>query len=78
MWLAASGCWPADHLDALDHALRANSTLNDRADLATPLLLSSRLATGSRLMPPRSGLERSEFVPWPQPEVSTALPNVRC
>jgi hypothetical protein len=28
------------------------------------LLRSFRLATVSRLSPPRSGLERSDFVPW--------------
>jgi hypothetical protein len=28
-------------------------------------LASSRLANASRLLPPRSGLERSDFVHWP-------------
>jgi hypothetical protein len=46
-------------------ASHANGTLVDRVDLATPLLLSSQLATASRLTPPRSGLERSDFVLWP-------------
>jgi hypothetical protein len=27
MWLAASGCWPEDHLDAVEHPLHANSLL---------------------------------------------------
>jgi hypothetical protein len=27
-----------------------------------------------RLTPPRSGLERSDFVPWPDPEVTTVGP----
>src|SRR5271169_6293350 len=60
MCLAVSECWPADHLDAFDHALRANSTLVDRVDLATPLSLSSRLATGLSAPAPaqRAGAQR--------------------
>jgi len=30
----------------------------------------------SRLLPPRSGLERSDFVPWPEGEVLTCVSNV--
>jgi hypothetical protein len=60
--------WPADHLDVLDHALHPDSALVDRVDLATPLSLSSRLV--SRLLPPRGGLERSDFVLWPVREIS--------
>src|SRR6266545_199745 len=45
-----------------------NSALVDRVDFATPLSLSSRSLPASRLLPPRSGLERSDFVPWPEPE----------
>jgi len=32
------------------------------------------LSQASRLTPPRSGLERSDFVLWPDPEVPTAGP----
>src|SRR5262245_54727716 len=35
-----------------------------RTGLSTPLSLSSQPATASRLLPPRSGLERSDFVHW--------------
>ena len=35
-----------------------------RTGLSTPLSLSSQLVTASRLLPPRSGLERSDFVLW--------------
>jgi hypothetical protein len=49
--------------------LDANSRLVARADVATPLSPSAHLATPSRLLPPRSGLERGDFVPWPGPEV---------
>jgi hypothetical protein len=67
MCLVISRCWPADHLDVLDHALHPDSALVDRVDLATPLSLSSRSV--SRLLPPRSGLERSDFVQWSDREV---------
>jgi hypothetical protein len=63
--MCLAGCWPADDLDVLDHALHPDSALVDRVDLATPLSSSFRLALASRLLPPRSGLERSDFVPWP-------------
>src|SRR5271169_6782297 len=66
MCLAVSECWPADHLDAFDHALRANSTLVDRVDLATPLSLSSRLATGLSAPAPaqRAGAQRLCALAW--------------
>ena len=35
-----------------DHVLHANSTLVDRVDLATPLSLSSQLATGPSVLAP--------------------------
>src|ERR1700752_610630 len=47
------------------HVLHANSTLVDRVDLATPLALSSQPLPAPRLLLLRSGLERSDFVPWP-------------
>ena len=51
------------------HMMHANTTLVDRVDLATPLSLSSQPTTGPRLLPPRSGLERSDFVPWPDADL---------
>jgi hypothetical protein len=49
---------------ARDHVLHANTTLVDRVDLATPLSLSSQRLSAPRLLLPRSGLERSDFVLW--------------
>jgi hypothetical protein len=46
---------------ALGSFVHTNGKLVD-VGLATPLSLSFRLATASRLLPPRSGLERSDFV----------------
>src|SRR5215469_14173577 len=43
--------------------------------LPPPLSLSSQPA--SRLLHPRSGLERSDFVPWPISEVGTPHIEVR-
>jgi hypothetical protein len=40
--------------------------------VATPLSLSSPSLPASRLLPPRSGLERSDFVRWPDREIFTA------
>ena len=48
-----------------------------RTGLSTPLSLSSQPATASRLLPPRSGLERSDFVLWPDAEVSERLDDFR-
>ena len=48
-----------------DHALHAYRTLVDRVDFATPLSLSSQRLPARRLLLPRSGLERSDFVLWP-------------
>ena len=52
-------------LAVLDHALHANSTLVDRVDLVTKAYRCPlhRLRV-PRLLLPRSGLERSDFVPW--------------
>src|SRR5262245_27603474 len=41
-----------------------DDTSSLRTGLSTPLSLSSQPATASRLLPPRSGLERSDFVLW--------------
>jgi hypothetical protein len=64
MWLAAMRIRAA-----CDHVLHANSTLVDRVDLATPLSLSSQRLSAPRLLLPRSGLSRSDLVPWPQAAV---------
>ena len=60
MWLAASGCWPADDLAVLDRALHADNTRVDRVDLATPPLLSSQPAPGLSALAPaqRAGAQR--------------------
>jgi hypothetical protein len=62
---------------ARGHVLHANSTLVDRIDLAT--LYRCPLSTGylpSRLLLPRSGLERSDFVHWHKAEVTVVLRKV--
>jgi hypothetical protein len=46
--------------------------LVDRVGLATPLSLFSRQAAGPSALAPRSGLERSDFVLWPDPAVTVA------
>src|SRR5262245_44801730 len=48
-----------------------------RTGLSTSLSLSSQPATASRLLPPRSGLERSDFVPWHFSEVPERRDDVR-
>src|SRR5262245_38596174 len=47
-----------------------------RTGLSTPLSLSSQPATASRLLPPRSGLERSDFVQWHKSEVPERIDDV--
>jgi len=57
------GAGPQMIVAVLDHALHANTTLVDRVDLATWLSLPSLdQLPASRLLPPRSGLSRSDFV----------------
>src|ERR1700745_859876 len=68
MWLAAMRIRAA-----CDHVLHANSTLVDRVDLATPLSLSSQRLPAPRLLLPRSGLSRSDFVPWPDSDLQRCL-----
>jgi hypothetical protein len=61
------GDWPAGHLDALDlevHAAIPTVGLLIAVTLP-PAIAVHRLATVSRLLPPRSGLSRSDLVPWP-------------
>jgi len=43
-----------------------------RTGLPTPLCLSSQLATGLSPRAPRSGLERSDFVRWPDADLGRA------
>ena len=59
MWLAAGGCGPA-----CDGVLRANTTLIDRVDLATRYRCPLNRLPASRLLLPRSELERSDFVQY--------------
>ena len=58
-----AGYWSADDLAGLDHVLHAGAliVLILRAGYSCPL---DRLAA-SRLLPPRSRLERSDLVLWP-------------
>jgi hypothetical protein len=72
------GAGPQMILAVLDHALHANRTLVDRVDLATKLSLSSldRLPV-SRLLLPRSGLSRSDFVLWHLASVIAVQRHVR-
>src|SRR6516164_4675337 len=69
MWLAAMRIGAA-----CDHVLHTNSTLV--VDLATSLSLSSQRLPASRLLLPRSGLERSDFVLWPLADLSCGRRNV--
>src|SRR6516162_3616414 len=71
MWLAAMRIRAA-----CDHVLHANSTLVDRVDLATPLSLSSQRLPASPLLPPRSGLSRSDLVRWPNADLTPVCVNV--
>jgi hypothetical protein len=62
------GDWPAGHLDALDlevHAAIPTVGLLIAVTLP-PAIAVHRLATVSRLLPPRSGLSRSDLVLWPE------------
>ena len=73
------GDWPAGHLDALDlevHAAIPTVGLLIAVTLP-PAIAVHRLATVSRLLPPRSGLSRSDLVPWPNPEAHAAATNFR-
>ena len=55
---------------------RSCVALVDRVDLATLLSLSSQPLPASRLLLPRSGLERSDFVLWPFCDLSARLVEV--
>jgi len=54
---------------ARDHVLHANSTLVDRVDLPPRYHCPLNRLPASRLLLPRSGLERSDFVPWPDADL---------
>ena len=58
--------------------LHANTTVVDVLTLPPQLSLSSQLLPISRLLPPRSGLERSDFVLWPKAAVPERLLSRRC
>src|ERR1700758_2951313 len=62
---------------ARDHVLHADGTLIDRVDLLPPRYCGplTRLPV-SRLLLPRSGLERSDFVRWPDSDMALLLPYV--
>jgi len=75
MWLAASsGCWAADHSMCL---IMRNSALVDRCDFATRYRCPLEPATGLSAPAPRSGLERSDFVLWPDSEVAECVYGFR-
>ena len=59
----------ADDLAVLDH------TDNTRVDRGTRAIASSPSLPASRLLPPRCGLERSDFVPWPDAVLVQHLPS---
>jgi len=50
-----------------------NSALVDRVDFATRYRCLLDRLPASRLLPPRSGLERSDFVLWPNPDLPRRL-----
>ena len=54
---------------ARDHVLHANSTLVDRVDLPPRYHCPLNRLPASRLLLPRSGLERSDFVRWPDSDL---------
>ena len=57
----------ADDLAVLDH------TDNTRVDRGTRAIASSPSLPASRLLPPRCGLERSDFVPWSDTDMAQRL-----
>jgi hypothetical protein len=61
------GDWPASHLDAFDLEVHAAIPTGGLLIAVTlpPAVAVHRLATVSRLLPPRSGLSRSDLVLWP-------------
>ena len=55
-----------------------NSALVDRVDFATPTIRCPLdRFPASRFLSPHSGLERSDFVLWPDAEVSDRLDDFR-
>jgi hypothetical protein len=54
-----------------------NSALVDRVDLPPRYRCPLDRLPASRLLPPRSGLERSDFVHWPYPEVIEVAADFR-
>src|ERR1700738_3290176 len=60
----------SDDPAVLDHALHADNT---RVDRGNPAIAVLSIGYQSRLLLPRSGLERSDFVPWHFSDVARCL-----
>jgi len=75
MWFVVKGWLASDDPVVLDYALHADNTRVDRGNPAIAVL--SRPTTGSRLLLPRSGLERSDFVLWHEPDQQGRSDDVR-
>ena len=65
MWLAR--CWPGDDLLVLTILSRRSRRESIVLTLATRYCCPLDQPPASRFLPPRSGLERSDFVLWPNP-----------
>jgi hypothetical protein len=78
MWLAASGCRPA-RWSLLFLIMRCTPTIHELIVLTLPPRHRCPLdrPPASRLLLPRSGLERSDFVPWHLWDMPTDTENVR-
>ena len=57
--------------------MRCTPTIRELIE-ATPLSLFSPSATSLSALAPRSGLERSDFVPWHISDFTAGLRNVCC
>jgi hypothetical protein len=58
MCLVISRCWPADHLDVLDHALHPDSAFADRVDLAIPTIAVVSIGLSALAPAQRAGGQR--------------------
>src|ERR1700704_4874495 len=70
------GTGPQTILMCLIRRCTPNSALVDRVDFATRYRCLLDRLPASRLLPPRSGLERSDFVLWPQATEKDVRSNV--
>jgi hypothetical protein len=75
MWLAR--CWPGDDLLVLTILSRRSRRESIVLTLATCYCCPLDQPPPSRFLPPRSGLERSDFVRWPIGEVPVCFDKVR-